>query len=232
MWRGRTAARWRSRCFEGNNRRSGDAGGPQIDKLKQRFQSCSAVGDGGRPRSADHGARIEQTTAARPGLDWITALRAPAIKQLRRRGRAVAALAVLMTATWPRSPAPTIRANALVVCKNPLARRRAGPQNAPELLAATENDLAAHCGPRYSGRAVHLRGRRGDRPGGWRQCWGGATWPKHFHISITDDTFSFRPKKNPPPHRRRGCARRQSMVVRTNLPGRTLRMPPRVKPVG
>jgi transposase len=51
----------------------------QIDKLKQRFklQRVVMVGDRGVLTSA----RIEQTL--RPaGLDWITALRAPAIKQL------------------------------------------------------------------------------------------------------------------------------------------------------
>src|SRR6516164_928911 len=51
----------------------------QIDKLKQRFhlQRVVMVGDRGLLTSA----RIEQTL--RPaGLDWITALRAPAIKQL------------------------------------------------------------------------------------------------------------------------------------------------------
>src|SRR5207302_9816770 len=51
----------------------------QIDKLKQRFklQRVVMVGDRGLLTSA----RIEQTL--RPaGFDWITAMRAPAIKQL------------------------------------------------------------------------------------------------------------------------------------------------------
>src|SRR5207244_7355404 len=55
----------------------------QIDKLKQRFklQRIVMVGDRGVLTSA----RIEQTL--RPaGLDWITALRAPAIKQLAAAG--------------------------------------------------------------------------------------------------------------------------------------------------
>jgi hypothetical protein len=55
----------------------------QIDKLKQRFklQRVVMVGDRGLLTSA----RIEQTL--RPaGLDWITALRAPAIKQLAAEG--------------------------------------------------------------------------------------------------------------------------------------------------
>src|SRR6201998_457668 len=55
----------------------------QIDKLKQRFklQQVVMVGDRGLLTSA----RIEQTL--RPaGVDWITALRAPAIKQLAAEG--------------------------------------------------------------------------------------------------------------------------------------------------
>ena len=55
----------------------------QIHKLKQRFhlQRVVMVGDRGVLTSA----RIEQTL--RPaGLDWITALRAPAIKQLAAAG--------------------------------------------------------------------------------------------------------------------------------------------------
>src|SRR5206468_495631 len=55
----------------------------QVDKLKQRFklQRVVMVGDRGVLTSA----RIEQTL--RPaGLDWITALRAPAIKQLAAAG--------------------------------------------------------------------------------------------------------------------------------------------------
>src|SRR5258705_9116911 len=74
----------------------------QIDKLKQRFklQLVVMVGDRGVLTSA----RIEQTL--RPaGLDWITALRAPAIRQLAAKaGRC--SLRCLMTATWRKSPAP------------------------------------------------------------------------------------------------------------------------------
>ena len=68
----------------------------QIDKLKQRFrlQRVVMVGDRGVLTSA----RIEQTL--RPaGLDWITALRAPAIRQLAPNlGRC--SPRCLMTATW------------------------------------------------------------------------------------------------------------------------------------
>ena len=55
----------------------------QIDKIRQRFhlQRVVMVGDRGLLTSA----RIEQTL--RPaGLDWITALRAPAIKALAAEG--------------------------------------------------------------------------------------------------------------------------------------------------
>ena len=68
--------------FEGNTADPLTLAAP-IDKLKQRFhlQRVVMVGDRGVLTSA----RIEQ--ALRPaGLDWITALRAPAIKQLAAAG--------------------------------------------------------------------------------------------------------------------------------------------------
>src|SRR6201993_1283866 len=104
----------------------------QIDKLKQRLVM---VGDRGVLTSA----RIEQTL--RPaGLDWITALRAPAIKQLAAAGGPLQPslfddrdMAEITSLDYP--------GERLVVCKNPLladerARKRA------ELLAATEKELA------------------------------------------------------------------------------------------
>jgi hypothetical protein len=78
----------------------------QIEKLKRRFhlQRVVMVGDRGVLTSA----RIEQTL--RPaGLDWITGC------GLRRSWRPRAGRCsprCSTTATWPRSPAPTIRANA------------------------------------------------------------------------------------------------------------------------
>jgi hypothetical protein len=171
----------------------------QIDKLKQRFklQRVVMVGDRGVLTSA----RIEQTL--RPaGLDWITALRAPAIKQL-------------ATASGPLQPSlfddrdmaeitsPDYPGERLVVCKNPLLAEERARKRA-ELLAATEKELARSPlrGAAAIGQAVGaVLGRR--------------HMAKHFQISITDDTFSF--AQNP-----LSIAAEAALdgiyVVRTNLP--------------
>ncbi len=187
----------------------------QIDKLKQRFklQRVVMVGDRGLLTSA----RIEQTL--RPaGLDWITAMRAPAIKQLAAAG------GPLQPSLFTPAPAkagdrdmaeitsPDYPGERLVVCKNPLlaedrARKRA------ELVAATEKELARIaarvqrarsplCGAAAIGQAVGaVLGRR--------------HMAKHFQISITDDTFSF--AQNP-----LSIAAEAALdgiyVIRTNLP--------------
>src|SRR5438045_5180659 len=116
----------------------------QIDKLKQRFrlQRVVMVGDRGVLTSA----RIEQTL--RPaGLDWITALRAPAIKQLAAEG------GPLQPSLFTPAPAkagdrdmaeitsPDYPGERLVVCKNPLLAEERARKRA-ELLAATEKELA------------------------------------------------------------------------------------------
>ncbi len=162
-------------------------------------------------------ARIEQTL--RPaGLDWITAMRAPAIKQLAAAG------GPLQPSLFTPAPAkagdrdmaeitsPDYPGERLVVCKNPLlaedrARKRA------ELVAATEKELARIaarvqrarsplCGAAAIGQAVGaVLGRR--------------HMAKHFQISITDDTFSF--AQNP-----LSIAAEAALdgiyVIRTNLP--------------
>src|SRR5260370_241733 len=109
----------------------------QIDKLKQRFhlQRVVMVGDRGLLTSA----RIEQTL--RPtGLDWITALRAPAIKQLAAEGGPLQP-SLFDNRDMAEITSPDYPGERLVVCKNPLlaeqrARTRAG------LVAVTQNDLS------------------------------------------------------------------------------------------
>ena len=81
----------------------------QIDKLKQRFRLQRVVMVGDRGMLTD--ARIEQTL--RPaGLDWITALRVPAIKALAAEGGPVCRPHCSIAATWQRSPARTTPVNA------------------------------------------------------------------------------------------------------------------------
>src|SRR6516225_9559774 len=181
---------------------------PQIDKLKQRFrlQRVVMVGDRGVLTSA----RIEQTL--RPaGLDWITALRAPAIKQLAGEGGPLQP-SLFDHREMAEITSPDYPGERLVVCKNPLLAEERARKRA-ELLAATENDLA-RIAARVQRARKPLRGAAaiGQAVGavlGWRHI------AKHFQISISDDAFSF--AKN-----HLGIAAEAALdgiyVVRTNLP--------------
>jgi Transposase DDE domain len=156
----------------------------QIDKICQRFhlQRVVMVGDRGLLTSA----RIEQTL--RPaGLDWITALRAPAIRALAAEGGPLQPslfderdLAEITSADYP--------GERLVVCKNPLlAEERARKRQ--ELLEATEKDL----------RRIQVRVERSRKPLRGAAAIGQAVgavlgrrkMAKHFNIVITDDSLSF-----------------------------------------
>jgi len=180
----------------------------QIDKLRQRFklQRVVMVGDRGVLTSA----RIEQTL--RPaGLDWITALRAPAIKQLAAAGGPLQPslfddrdMAEITSLDYP--------GERLVVCKNPLLAEERARKRA-ELLAATERELARIAARVQRARSpLHGAAAIGQAVGA---VLGRRHMAKHFHIGITDDTFSF--AQNP-----LSIAAEAALdgiyVVRTNLP--------------
>src|SRR3984885_5225865 len=120
--------------FEGNTADPATVAA-QITKLKQRFRlrHVVLVGDRGMLTSA----RIEQTL--RPaGLDWITALRGPAIQQLAQAG--TLQFSLFDTRDMAEISSPDYPGERLMVCKNPLLaeeRRR----KRDELLALTEADL-------------------------------------------------------------------------------------------
>src|SRR6201747_3258193 len=109
---------------------------PQIDKLKQRFGLSHVVLVGDRGMITE--ARITEDVKS-AGLDWITALRAPAIKELLNSG------ALQLTLFDKRDMAsitsPDFPGERLIVCRNPdLAAKRRRKREA--LLGATEKDLA------------------------------------------------------------------------------------------
>jgi len=180
----------------------------QIDKLKQRFklQRVVMVGDRGLLTSA----RIEQTL--RPaGLDWITALRAPAIKQLAAAGGPLQP-SLFDDRDMAEITSPDYPGERLVVCKNPLlAAERARKRT--ELLAVTEKELARIQAQVQRARRP-LRGAAaiGQAVGAVR---GRRHMAKHFQISITEDSLSF--AQNPV-----SIAAESALdgiyVVRTNLP--------------
>jgi hypothetical protein len=156
----------------------------QIDKIRERFRLRRVVmiGDRGVLTSA----RIDATL--RPaGLDWITALRAPAIKALAAEGGPLQP-SLFDDRDMAEITSPDYPGERLVVCQNPLlAEERARKRR--DLLAATEQQL----------RQIRHRVERADRPLRGAAAIGQAVGAvlgrskvaKHFQISITDTAFSF-----------------------------------------
>jgi Transposase DDE domain len=155
-------------------------------------------------------ARIE--TALRPaGLDWITALRAPAITALAAAGGPLQP-SLFDDRDLAEITSPDYPGERLVVCKNPLlaAERR---RKRDEWLAATEKDLA-----RIQARVQRARNPlRGAAAIGQAlgAVLGQRKMAKHFNTSITDNSFSF--TRNPATIAAE-AALDGIYVVRTNLP--------------
>jgi hypothetical protein len=156
----------------------------QIDKLKQRFklQRVVMVGDRGLLTSA----RIEETL--RPaGLDWITALRAPAIKALAVEGGPLQP-SLFDTRDMAEIDSPDYPGERLVVCKNPLLGQERARKRG-ELLAATEKELIRiQARVQRASRKLHGAAAIGQAVGA---VLGRRKMAKHFQISISDDGFGF-----------------------------------------
>jgi transposase len=156
---------------------------PQIAKLKQRFglDHVVLVGDRGMITEARITEDIKST-----GLDWITALRAPAIKDLLNSG--ALQLTLFDTRDMASITAPDFPGERLVVCRNAdLAAARARKRE--ELLVATEKDLARI-------KMAVERKRNPLRGTAEIALAVGAVlntykMKKHFDLTITDDAFSF-----------------------------------------
>jgi Transposase DDE domain len=155
----------------------------QIAKLKERFglKRVVLVGDRGMITAA----RLEQVIKP-AGLDFITALRAPAIRQLVASG--VLQLSLFDDRDLAEISSPDYPGERLVVCRNPLlADERARKRR--ELLDATEHKL----------RDIQSRVRRDKKPLRGKGAIGIAVgkqinrykMAKHFDITITDDDLAF-----------------------------------------
>src|ERR1700742_4277438 len=196
--------------FDGN---TGDPTtlGPQIDKLKQRFGLTHVVlvGDRGMITEARIGADIKSA-----GLDWITALRGPAIKDLLNSG--ALQLTLFDQRDMASITAPDFPGERLVVCRNPdLAAERSRKRE--ELLTATEKDLAV-IKARVERKRKPLRGTAeiGLAVGAVINT---HKMRKHFDLTITDDAFGFARKTA----EIAGEAATDGLyVVRTSLPAATL----------
>src|SRR5208283_3360727 len=155
----------------------------QVEKLKQRFGLDHVVLVGDRGMITD--ARITEDIKS-AGLDWITSLRAPAIRDLLNSG------ALQLTLFDQRAMAsitsPDFPGERLVVCRNPdLAAERSRKRE--ELLVATERDLA---------RIKAAVGRKRNPLRGTAEIalavgevLNAHKMRKHFDIDITDAAFGF-----------------------------------------
>ena len=156
----------------------------QVAKLKERFKlgRVVLVGDRGMITAA----RIAQDLKP-AGLDWITALRAPAIQALAAEGGPLQ-LSLFDQRDLAEITSPDYPGERLVVCRNPdLAAERARKRAA--LLAATEQDLAKIVAATRRARAP-LRGRApiALKVGA---VLGRRKMAKHFGLTITDDALTF-----------------------------------------
>jgi hypothetical protein len=156
----------------------------QIDKLKGRFglQRVVLVGD----RGLITNARIEEEL--RPaGLDWITALRAPAIRRLAGEEGPLQ-LSLFDERDLAEIESPDYPGERLIVCRNPaLAEERRRKRN--ELLDLTERDLLRIQErvrrPRQALRGAAAIGRAVGAVLARRKV------GKHFHITIAEDDLQF-----------------------------------------
>jgi hypothetical protein len=155
----------------------------QVEKLKQRFglDHVVLVGDRGMITQA---RLTEDVKAAR--LDWITALRGPAIRELVKGG--ALQLSLFDQHDMASITSPDFPGERLIVCRNPdLAAKRAHKRQ--ELLNATERDLARIL-------AAVARQRNPLRGATEIALAVGAViekhkMRKHFDLTITDASFSF-----------------------------------------
>jgi Transposase DDE domain len=182
----------------------------QIEKLKQRFRLDRVVMVGDRGMITQ--ARITDEIKS-AGLDWITALRAPAIKGLLQSGALQLSLfdqrdmASITTSDFPDER--------LVVCRNPdLAAERSRKRE--ELLVATKRDLARI-------QAAVVRRRAPLRGAAEIALAVGAVinrhkMAKHFEINISAEAFNFARKTA---EIAAEAAIDGIYVVRTNLPAET-----------
>jgi hypothetical protein len=156
----------------------------QVRKLRERFglQRLVLVGDRGMLTSA----RIREDLQPLAGIQWITALRAPAIKKLAAEG--LLQLSLFDQTDLAEITHPAFAGERLIACRNPLlAIERARKREA--LLAATEKEL----------QKVQTAVRRSSRPLRGKQriafavgkALGHYKMAKHFHYRIRGNGFTY-----------------------------------------
>lgn len=158
--------------------------GTQVEKLRTRFglERVVWVGD----RGLITAARIREELAPINGLDWITALRAPQIRELVDGG--ALQLSLFDEKDLAEISDPAYPGERLVVCRNPLlAQERARKRT--ELLAATERELDKIVQATLrTQRALKGADQIGLRVG---KVLGRFKMAKHFTIEIDEQRFAY-----------------------------------------
>lgn len=168
---------------------AGNTGDPatvsaQVAKIKERFGLSSVVLVGDRGMLTE--ARINEDLKP-AGLDWVSALKAPQIRQLAERG--TIQLSLFDERNLAEVADPDYPGERLVVCRNPLLAQERGRKR-EELLAATEADLAKIEGAtKRAKRALRGKEQIGVRLG---KVIGRHRVGKHFITEIGEEHFSFR----------------------------------------
>lgn len=172
---------------------------PLLEKVRYRFgiQQVVLVGDRGVLTSA----RIEEELKSVPGIDWITALRTPQIRELVEQE--AIQLSLFDQKDLASIQSPDYPGERLIACRNPfLAQERAETREA--LLQATEKELDKI----VTATTRSLRPLRGAEKIGVRvgKVINRYQVAKHFEFKITDNSFSY--ERN-----------HQSIQVEANLDG-------------
>lgn len=157
----------------------------QIEKLVERFGLTRVILVGDRGMITE--ARIREELRQIPGLDWITALRAPAIRHLVETG--TIQLSLFDEKDLLEISAPEYPNERLIVCRNPLLaseRRR----KREDLLRSTEKQLEKiKQATLRERRPLTSLGEISMRVGRVSQQF---KMKKHFILEIQEGTFEYR----------------------------------------
>jgi transposase len=156
----------------------------QVDKLHNRFglERVVLVGDRGMITEA----RIREDLEPHEHLQWITSLRAPAIRKLVNQGSLQ--LSLFDHTDLAEITDPSYPGERLIVCLNPLLKQER-TRKREELLRATEEQLAKIVeATRRPQRALKGKDRIALRVG---RVLGRYKVGKHFRIDVTEDSLRF-----------------------------------------
>ena len=197
--------------FDGN---TGDPStlAPQIQKVRKQFGLKRVVMVGDRGMLTD--TRIREELEPVDGLDWITALRGSALKQLVESG--VLQLSLFDEQDIAEITSEQYPGERLIVCKNPfLAEDRTRKRE--ELLQATESELNKIVeATQRAKRRLKGADKIGLRVG---RVLGKFKMAKHFRINITDDSFQY---ERDTARIAQEAALDGIYIIRTSLPAETM----------